>query len=81
MTLLKLVSSRSKVKKGTKPGSHFDITQRAVIEDGIPTIRRWKNGSPFMTDKEELAVIAKFEKTIAEHWDKPKPKIQDKSFA
>jgi len=67
-------NERPKIK--TPHGRTFDITKRAVIEDGIPTIRKWKNGSPFLTEHEEDLVIAKFEKVLADYWkDMPEPEI------
>jgi hypothetical protein len=76
MSSLKLVHSVDRPKIKTPHGSKFDITKRAVIEDGIPTIRFWKNGKPFLTIKEEDMVIAKFEKVLRDHWnDMPEPEI------
>jgi hypothetical protein len=77
MSSLKLVINNDRVKAKVKPGSAFPIEKRAVIEDGIPTIRRWKNGSPFITDKEENQAIAKFESVLKDHW---RPKTQTVTY-
>ncbi len=70
MRHLTLVSSRERIKKGSpRHGRTFPIEKRAIIENGIPTIRKWRNGAPFLTEQEEDAVIAKFEQTIRKHWD------------
>lgn len=50
--------------EGPKKKIPFATSERIAIEDGVTTIRPWRNGVPSGTNKEIEAAFAEFQRAI-----------------
>jgi hypothetical protein len=68
------------VFSGKRTKNLFKKSERIVVEDGITTIRPWRNGGPGGTPKEIEAAFAEFARAIRPDGNCPSGNAESQGF-